>query len=113
MKSLLFIMFVAFWHVANAQAIDTSGHKERSIMADSVKKSMVFSSSRYALNLADFNKSKSLSNPYFTLPKVQLYSDPVYLRRNAFPANATTAETLFGAAAKITAQVLVPNARFQ
>ena len=111
MKTLLFLLCIGLIKFSNAQYFDTLGGRERKLLSDSARRPSLSTQTPYTFSLTDFNKNKSLINPHAGSLKIQLYSDPIYFRRNAFPVHPSAAESIFGTAAKITAQALLPNKR--
>jgi hypothetical protein len=109
MKALLLLLAICLIKPAFAQTVDTVGGRERKFLPDTARGFAPLNPSRYSLNSTNFNKSRSFVTHHTDSLKVELYSNPAYLQRNDFPVHSSAAETIFGTAAKITAQALQPN----
>lgn len=113
MKTFLFLLAIGSVRFVDAQTLDSLDHPKRKLLNESLRSNSLLPCSRYFFSSAETGKSKPFPTSNTGNRKVQLYANPTYLHRNAFPVHPSAAETIFGAAAKITAQVLVPNARFK
>ncbi|WP_147205368.1 hypothetical protein [Segetibacter aerophilus] len=109
MKTLFLLLSACLIKPAFAQTIDTLSGRARKLLPDSASVFAPLTPSKYSFNTTSFNKSRSFVTPLPNGLKVELYSNPTYLQRNAFPVHPSAAETIFGTAAKITAQALQPN----